>query len=179
MVYHKHYISEIEDKLRQTHLSQFKDQDTNMSVQTLKFDLARMEAKLDIITNLLLSNSTTASKDVLSQDVKVSAAELSLLRTMTSKQHVTSQLLIEGWSNKSIGEVLNIGENTVKLHVRAVCKKVGTKTRGQAALVLNDIMERVDPTDYQKASGGLPIDWGKTLEVGNDPHAAIYRREGE
>ena len=129
-----------------------------MSVQTLKFDLARMEAKLDIITNLLLSNSTTASKDVLSQDVKVSAAELSLLRTMTSKQHVTSQLLIEGWSNKSIGEVLNIGENTVKLHVRAVCKKVGTKTRGQAALVLNDIMERVDPTDYQKASGGLPID---------------------
>ena len=179
MVYHKHYISEIEDKLRQTHLSQFKDQDTNMSVQTLKFDLARMEAKLDIITNLLLSNSTTASKDVLSQDVKVSAAELSLLRTMTSKQHVTSQLLIEGWSNKSIGEVLNIGENTVKLHVRAVCKKVGTKTRCQAALVLNDIMERVDPTDYQKASGGLPIDWGKTLEVGNDPHAAIYRREGE
>lgn len=178
MVYHKHYISEIEDKLRQTHLSTFKDQDTNMSVQTLKFDLARIEAKLDIITNLLLSNSTTASKDVLSQDVKVSAAELSLLRTMTAKQHVTSQLLIEGWSNKSIGEVLNIGENTVKLHVRAVCKKVGTKTRGQAALVLNDIMERVDPTDYQKASGGLPVDWGKTLDVGNDPHAAIYRREG-
>ncbi len=67
----------------------------------------------------------------------------------------------------------------MKLHVRAVCKKVGTKTRGQAALVLNDIMERVDPTDYQKASGGLPVDWGKTLEVGNDPHAAIYRREGE
>jgi DNA-binding CsgD family transcriptional regulator len=179
MVYHKHYISEIEDKLRQTHLSHFKDHDINMSVQTLKFDLARMEAKLDIITNLLLSNSTATSKDILSQDVKVSAAELSLLRTMTSKQHVTSQLLIEGWSNKSIAEVLNIGENTVKLHVRAVCKKVGTKTRGQAALVLNDIFERVDSTDYQKSSGGLPVDWARNLEIGNDPHAAIYRRETE
>lgn len=179
MVYRKHYIDNIEDKLLQTHYSTFKDQNDNMSVQTLKFDLARIEAKLDIITNLLLSNSTANQSSVLAQDVKVSAAELSLLRTMTSKQHVTSQLLIEGWSNKDIGQVLNIGENTVKLHVRAVCKKVGTKTRGQAALVLNDIMERVDPTDYQKASGGLPIDWGKTLEVGNDPHAAIYRREGE
>ena len=179
MVYRKHYIDNIEDKLLQTHYSTFKDQNDNMSVQTLKFDLARIEAKLDIITNLLLSNSTANQSSVLAQDVKVSAAELSLLRTMTSKQHVTSQLLIEGWSNRDIGQVLNIGENTVKLHVRAVCKKVGTKTRGQAALVLNDIMERVDPTDYQKASGGLPIDWGKTLEVGNDPHAAIYRREGE
>ena len=180
MVYRKHYISDIEDKLLSTHLSTIKDQNDNMSVQTLKFDLARIEAKLDIITNLLLSNSTAnQSSSVLSQDVKVSAAELSLLRTMTSKQHVTSQLLIEGWSNKDIGQVLNIGENTVKLHVRAVCKKVGTKTRGQAALVLNDIMERVDPTDYQKASGGLPVDWGKTLDVGNDPHAAIYRSEGE
>ena len=179
MVYRKHYISEIEDKLLSTHLSTFKDQNDNMSVQALKFDLARIEAKLDIITNLLLSNSTANQSSVLSQDVKVSAAELSLLRTMTSKQHVTSQLLIEGWSNKDIGQVLNIGENTVKLHVRAVCKKVGTKTRGQAALVLNDIIERVDPTDYQKASGGLPVDWGKTFEVGNDPHAAIYRREAE
>lgn len=178
MVYRKHYISDIEDKLLSTHLSTIKDQNDNMSVQTLKFDLARIEAKLDIITNLLLSNSTATSKDVLSPEVKVSAAELSLLRTMTSKQHVTSQLLIEGWSNKDIGQVLNIGENTVKLHVRAVCKKVGTKTRGQAALVLNDIFERVDPSDYQKSSGGLPVDWAKNLEVGNDPHAAIYRREG-
>ena len=110
MVYRKHYISDIEDKLLSTHLSTFNDQKENMSVQTLKFDLARIEAKLDIITNLLLSNSTATSKDVLSPEVKVSAAELSLLRTMTSKQHVTSQLLIEGWSNKDIGQVLNIGE---------------------------------------------------------------------
>ena len=37
-------------------------------------------------------------------------AELSLLRTMTSKQRITSQLLIEGWSNKDIGQVLNEGK---------------------------------------------------------------------
>ena len=177
MVYHKHYISEIEDKLLSTHLSTFKDQESNMSVQSLKFDIARLEAKLDIITNLLLTSGKGTAVDALSQDVKISAAEMSLLRTMTSKQHVTSQLLIEGWSNKDIAKVLNIGENTVKLHVRAVCKKVGTKTRGQAALVLNDIIERVDPTDYQKSSGGLPVDWGKTYET-PDPYAAIYRREG-
>ena len=45
MVYRKHYISDIEDKLLSTHLSTFNDQKENMSVQTLEFDLARIEAK--------------------------------------------------------------------------------------------------------------------------------------
>ena len=156
----------------------FRDQKSIMaSNATLSSDLARLEAKLDILLNLAY---TSANQVKLSPHVneKISPAELSLLRNMTAKQHVTAQLLVEGWSNKDIAHVLGIGENTVKLHVRAVCKKVGTKTRGQAALVFRDIMSSVEPSEYQRSSGGLPVDWGTSHAMDSkDPYEKIYRKD--
>ena len=140
-------------------------------------DIARIEAKLDILLNLAYGGGQ-ATNVAASKEIAISPAELSLLRSMTAKQHVTAQLLIEGWSNKDIAHVLNIGENTVKLHVRAVCRKVGTKTRGQAALVLRDIFMNVDPAEYQRSSGGLPVDWATTYNMDvKDVYEKIYRKE--
>jgi len=178
-MYHKHYIHDSPQNNGPYQLSTITGQNDTMSStnQNLRFELARLEAKLDIITNLLLQQGkdATVTTDAVTS---VSPAELSLLRTMTAKQHVTAQLLIEGWANKNIGDVLNIAENTVKLHVRAVCKKVGTKTRGQAALVMHDILERVDPTEYARSSGGLPIDWARTYDPNvPDPYENLYRKE--
>lgn len=144
---------------------------------TLISDIARIEAKLDILLNLAYGGGQ-ATNVAASKEATISPAELSLLRSMTAKQHVTAQLLIEGWSNKDIAHVLNIGENTVKLHVRAVCRKVGTKTRGQAALVLRDIFMNVNPAEYQRSSGGLPVDWASTYNMDvKDPYEKIYRKE--
>ena len=172
MVYHRHYIGEVVDPSTALSNSTIKDQHDLMSNTNLRYDIARLEAKLDIITNILLSNNPNSPQQITQS---VSPSELALCRSMTEKQHVTAQLLIEGWANKDIAYILNIGENTVKLHVRAVCKKVGTKTRGQAAMVMRDIMDRITPEDYQRSSGGLPIDWGHNLKKGEpDPHAAIY-----
>ena len=178
-MYHKHYIHSSPQQLGPYQSSTITDQNDTMSNtnSSLRFELARLEAKLDIITNLLLQQgkNATVTSDASST---VSPAELSLLRTMTAKQHITAQLLIEGWANKNIGDVLNIAENTVKLHVRAVCKKVGTKTRGQAALVMHDILERVDPTEYARSSGGIPIDWARTYDPNvPDQYEALYRKE--
>ena len=159
--------------------SNLKDQSDKMPLSSnLTSDLARIEAKLDILLSLAYGGGQNSSNADASTQPNISPAELSLLRSMTAKQHVTSQLLIEGWSNKDIAHVLGIGENTVKLHVRAVCKKVGTKTRGQAALVLRDILVNVDPSEYQRSSGGLPIDWGSSLVMDRkDPYEKIYRKE--
>lgn len=176
-MYHNHYIGDSTET--SGHFKSTMDRYETMSnnTQNLRFELARLEAKLDIITNLLLQR-TSGTPDIKEATNPVAPAELSLLRTMTAKQHVTAQFLIEGWSNKAIGDVLNIAENTVKLHVRAVCKKVGTKTRGQAALVVHDILERVDPTEYQRSSGGLPIDWARTYDSSKpDPYQNLYRKE--
>ena len=156
------------------------NQDIIMPSDTLRFDMARIEAKLDIITNLLLTNSSGnshISDAVGAVATKLNAAELALLRSLTPKQHATSQGLIMGWMNKSIGTVMGIGENTVKLHVRAVCKKIGCKTRGQAAMVLNDIIEKVSDKDYRQLSGGIPADWARNYDFdAEDKYANIYQK---
>lgn len=147
-------------------------------MSTLKFELARMEAKIDILTALVMRADT---KEIITNTNKPSSAsEHALCRSMTIKQHVTVQLLILGRANKEIAEIINIGENTVKLHVRAVCKKIGCKTRGQAALVMSEILTRMDPSEYERSSGGLPIDWASNLsDPATDRYAALYRTEGK
>lgn len=145
-----------------------------------RYDLARIEAKIDIITNLLLRNHGISASDTTPTSEGVNSAELALVRSFTAKQHVAAQLIMQGWMNRDIATVLNVGENTVKLHVRAVCKKIGTKTRGQAAIILRDIFERMDPNEYMRASGGIPIDWAATYDASvPDNYAPIYRTETE
>lgn len=154
----------------------FKDQlempNTN---ESLRFDIARLEAKLDIILNHIIGQSGggggVSANSV--QAGELNAAELSLLRNMTTKQHVVLQLLIQGLRNQDIAPIMNIGENTVKLHVRSVCKKFGVKTRGQAAMFGQDILDRADPQEYQRLSGGLPLDWSEDLTV-PDEYAPLY-----
>ena len=143
-------------------------------MSTLKFELARMEAKIDILTALVMRSD---NKEVINRvDTPSTASEHALCRSMTIKQHVTVQLLILGRANKEIAEIINIGENTVKLHVRAVCKKIGCKTRGQAALVMSEILSRMDPSEYERSSGGLPVDWASNLsDHSTDKYAALYR----
>jgi DNA-binding CsgD family transcriptional regulator len=146
----------------------------------IQYEIARIEAKIDILTGLILKmDNPEKSTHSAAAALSASASEQALVRSFTTKQHVTAQLLIAGWSNKDIATVINIVENTVKLHVRAVCKKVGTKTRGQAAMILADIFEKLDPEDYKRASGGLPVDWADTLVRGDQDHyAPLYRSVG-
>jgi DNA-binding CsgD family transcriptional regulator len=140
--------------------------------ESLRFDIARLEAKLDIILQHCLSvGSGSANKAIQSNDLN--AAELSLLRNMTTKQHVVLQLLIHGLRNQDIAPIMGIGENTVKLHVRSVCKKIGVKTRGQAAMHGSDILNRADPEEYQRLSGGLPLEWAATFSD-PDQYAPLY-----
>ena len=162
------YTTNLTNSLRQRNYKEPKGNNFNIKDQTqmpnvnesLRFDIARLEAKLDIILNHIISASgsgTSNTKGVQSGDLN--AAELSLLRNMTTKQHVVLQLLIQGLRNQDIAPIMGIGENTVKLHVRSVCKKIGVKTRGQAAMHGGDLLNRVEPEEYQRLSGGIPVEW--------------------
>lgn len=145
--------------------------------ESLRFDIARLEAKLDIILQHYISmGGGSASKVVQSDDLN--AAEISLLRNMTTKQHVVLQLLIQGLRNQDIAPIMGIGENTVKLHVRSVCKKIGVKTRGQAAMHGSDILNRADPDEYQRLSGGIPLEWAATFSD-PDQYAPLYAAKTE
>ncbi|MCL5015065.1 MAG: response regulator transcription factor [Firmicutes bacterium] len=45
-------------------------------------------------------------------------------------------LVAQGFTNKEIGQNLNISENTVKAHVNAVIEQLGAKNRVEAAVIL-------------------------------------------
>lgn len=62
----------------------------------------------------------------------------SRLDMLTHRQRDVLALVGEGRSNKDIAEILGISEGTVKVHVGAVLKALGTSNRTQAALIAID-----------------------------------------
>nr|WP_320143985.1 response regulator transcription factor [uncultured Cohaesibacter sp.] len=73
----------------------------------------------------LLENSPALSED---ETVKRMAS-------LTNQQGRILQLICEGKLNKQIAFELSIAETTVKAHVTAIMRKLGVKSRTQAALV--------------------------------------------
>ncbi len=54
---------------------------------------------------------------------------------LTDREMDILNYIAKGWSNKDIARELGIVDGTVKLHVRAVLKKLGVKSRVQAAIL--------------------------------------------
>jgi len=59
-----------------------------------------------------------------------------MMLKLTNRQKDVLELLAKGISNKAISHHLNISENTVKVHVTAILKKLDVSNRTQAALAL-------------------------------------------
>jgi two-component system, NarL family, nitrate/nitrite response regulator NarL len=69
-----------------------------------------------------------------SEAIGVAPARASDERSFTDREHAVLELISEGASNKVIGRKLDITESTVRVHVRAILKKLGMQNRTQAAL---------------------------------------------
>lgn len=54
----------------------------------------------------------------------------------TTRQKEVSKYLVTGTANKEIAEALGVQVVTIKMHVRAICQRLGVKNRTQAALAL-------------------------------------------
>ncbi len=57
------------------------------------------------------------------------------LGTLTSRETDVLKLVTRGLSNKEIGRELNLAEITVKLHLRNVFRKIGARSRSEAAVI--------------------------------------------
>lgn len=55
-----------------------------------------------------------------------------LTEPLTRREIEVLELLVEGLSNKSIGSLLSISDQTVKFHVAAICGKLGAANRTDA-----------------------------------------------
>jgi len=123
--------------------------------------LARVELKLDALINS-------------GKEQGVSDDDVRLLRSMTAKQHATAQMLLRGASNQEIADRLGVTENTAKVHVRLLAKKLGTRNRSQIVARLQPIFRQITDEEYRKTSEGLPLTWDE--EYDSNPLNDIVRR---
>jgi len=66
--------------------------------------------------------------------------ERSVGNGLTTKQLEVLRLVSRGFSNKQIGLELGMTEVAVKMHMRNICNRLGTKNRTQAAMIARDTM---------------------------------------
>lgn len=136
--------------------------------------LLMLDGKLDGLAVVAAGGSFAGRHDVVVPQVGTAEA----FRKFTPKQNATVQCLLAGWSNDRIAKVLNVSINTVKVHVRAICKKLDVHTRMQITLRLQKVYELADEEEYRRVSGGLPKEWAeKWAERTDDPYGHIVKGE--
>lgn len=114
--------------------------------------VAKLEAQVEMLV-ALMSQPERRSQ---------SAREETHLVELTTKQHAVSQLIFFGMSTKEMAEVLQVAEPTVKVHIRAIMRKLSFRTRGQIALQFEQWREDYQPHVYLKGTG-IPIDWAERM----------------
>ena len=142
--------------------------------ESIRLELTRMETKLDTKMDVIISmlSSMSGVKNTKSAP-DLTTSEISYLRGLTTRQHCVAQMLLQGSLNKDIANVMQVSENTAKLHVRAVCMKANVRSRSEASLIYKRIVDNIDPEEYLQLSRGLPIDWFVNLQD-PDPYFHLY-----
>ncbi|WP_067517131.1 two-component system response regulator NarL [Endozoicomonas ascidiicola] len=74
--------------------------------------------------------------EVLASILRPVQEEKDPLEVLTSKEHEVLNLVAEGLANKMIARQLAISEGTVKVHVKRLLKKLGVRSRVEAAILV-------------------------------------------
>jgi DNA-binding CsgD family transcriptional regulator len=148
-----------------------------MSNLNLALEIARLEAKVDVLINLVsnLNVPHHPAPPKVEQPLQLNASQVGVMRDMSPRQHAALQLLIQGWQNNQMSELMGVTESTVKMHVKKVCDRFGVKTRGQAAMLGQEIINMMPKDDYTRYSGGFPPDWGASLSSAEGTDDAYYQ----
>lgn len=95
------------------------------------------------------------------------------LAQLSPREQTILRCLIEGDSNKSIGRKFDIAEATVKVHVKAILRKIQVHNRTQAAIwwVNNGSPAQRAACEPNQADKPLADDLGKVTEIN---HAAAH-----
>ena len=97
---------------------------------------------------------------------------------MTTKQHAVLQMLLGGKSNQDIADRFGVTDNTAKVYVRSIAKKLGVNTRAQIVARTLQAYNSIDESSYRMVAGGLPKDWDENFVV-PDPFAQLYVRKDD
>tara|TARA_E500000178_G_scaffold263349_1_gene260423 strand:+ start:325 stop:780 length:456 start_codon:yes stop_codon:yes gene_type:complete len=123
--------------------------------------LDRIEWKLDTILQKL--SGEAESKQQVSQPERSGRDTPEfILHNFTTKQHCVLQMICRSASNKEIGDRMGITENSAKVHVRTIAKKLKVNTRTEIVLHVIEALKEIDDASYRLLSGGIPKDWDST-----------------
>ena len=131
--------------------------------------LDRIEWKLDQLLASLLS----ASRGEATGGETAAPSTHHPMPQLTTKQHAALQMLMRGASNLEIAQRFGVSENTAKVHVRTIAKKLSVNTRAQIVMKMMPVLSTADDNSYRLASGGLPLDWDETYQE-PDPFVGLY-----
>ena len=85
---------------------------------------------------LVLAGGTSVPAEMLTGVSPAAAAqEPEWFRRLSPREREVLAAVARGISNKQVARELNLAEVTVKLHLRAIFRKTGTKTRAEAAVL--------------------------------------------
>ncbi len=82
------------------------------------------------------------TEDDMSEEVKETSAKLA---SLTPQQFRVLTMVCDGLLNKQIAYDLDVSEATVKAHITAIFRKLGVRTRTQAALLLQHMESLAQP----------------------------------
>jgi DNA-binding CsgD family transcriptional regulator len=134
--------------------------------------LVRIEAKLDVLISALLGRAERDERAGLAGEAGEVAQ--AFFRQFTTKQNAALQMLMRGASNDDIAERLGVTDNTAKVHVRSIAKKLDVHNRAVIALRAMPHWQAIDGEAYRMLSGGLPKDWDANFAA-PDPYGHLYR----
>ena len=94
---------------------------------------------LALSIQLVMAGCTSVPADILSQPSERTAAAPGAtpewFERLSPREREVLAAVARGISNKQIGRELNLAEVTVKLHLRAIFRKTGVRTRSEAAVL--------------------------------------------
>lgn len=117
--------------------------------------LDRIEFKID---QIMAAQAVRAqAKKVYAEDAESGVWDD--LHRFTPKQHAALQMLLHGQSNIEIAKRMGVSQNTAKVHVRGIAKKLGVNKRGEIMARMARQYETIDDDAYRVLTGGLPKSW--------------------
>ena len=108
--------------------------DISSEVLWRSLDLVMLGQRLFPVTSLRASPSEVVAFPAALRTVQAPAPESHRQVDLSAREEETLVKLADGASNKAIACELNIAEATVKVHVKALLRKIGVTNRTQAAI---------------------------------------------
>lgn len=83
---------------------------------------------------ILLAGGTSVPAEILMPDEDAISSS-SPLAMLTPRELDVLRKTVRGLSNKEIGREMNLAEVTIKLHLRSIFRKIGARSRAEAAVI--------------------------------------------